>query len=235
MRGRKACRRWAWARAVLLAPLLPGLAMSTGAPGRESGTGIDLPSPARTGEMPVERALSVRESLRSYGAAPLDLEALGQLLWAAQGTIRAGEGRTAPSAGALYPLEVYLVAGEVTGLEAGVYHYRPDRHRLVRTVAGDRREGLAEAALGQPWVRRAPAVLAISGVYARTTRKYGERGRRYVHIEVGHAAQSVYLQAEALGLATVMVGAFADREAARVLDLPAEESLLALMPVGWPP
>jgi SagB-type dehydrogenase family enzyme len=116
-----------------------------------------------------------------------------------------------------------------------VYRYRPAAHRLVRVAAGGRREALARAALDQPWVAAAPAVLVLTARYERTTSKYGERGRRYVHLEAGHAAQNVYLQAEARGLATVMVGAFRDPAVAEVLALEAERTLLALLPVGWPP
>ncbi len=155
-----------------------------------------------------------------------------QSLWSAQGHTHADGFRTAPSAGALYPLEIYVVAGDVADLPAGVYRYQPREHNLVLVQRGDLRAPLASAALGQAWIRSAPAVLAIAGVYQRTARKYGKRGRRYVHIEVGHAAQNVYLQATTRGLATVLVGAFNDTEVQEVLGLPSDHAPLGLMPLG---
>ena len=124
------------------------------------------------------------------------------------------------------------MAGRVNGLAAGVYRYRPHAHELAAGVAGDRREALAVAALNQEWVAHGSVVLVISAVYERTTRKYGKRGERYVHIEVGHAAQNILLRATSLQLGSVMVGAFDDAEVARVLELPKGERALALIPVG---
>ena len=197
-----------------------------------SGREIPLPPPAVDSDISVEEAIRARRSAREFAGRQIGLEAVGQLLWAAQGLTSSGGGRAAPSAGALYPLEVYLVAGEVTGLDAGVYRYRPGGHRLALHRQGDHRKRLARSALRQRWVADAPAVLVVAAVFERTRRKYGGRGERYVHMEVGHAAQNVYLQAQSLGLGTVMVGAFHDRELRRVLDLPDDESPLALMPVG---
>ena len=162
------------------------------------------------------------------------LAAAGQLLWAAQGVTSSAGERTAPSAGALYPLEVYLVAGSVDVLPAGVYRYRPQKHALRVHLAGDRRRELGEAALGQTAVSKAPAVLVVVALYARTARKYGVRAERYVHIEAGHVAQNVYLQAQVLGLGTVIVGAFEDDAVRSALELPQTESPLALLPVGTP-
>lgn len=194
---------------------------------------LKLPEPRHESETSVEEALLKRRSVRSYREEPLTLAEVSQLLWAAQGITAPGwGGRTAPSAGALYPLEVYAVVGEVEGLEPGIYHYRPEGHLLMRRKAGDLRSELAAVALGQAWVREAPLVLVIAARYERTTRKYGERGVRYVHIEVGHVGQNVYLQAEALALGTVMVGAFSDQEVKELLGI--EEEPLALMPVGRP-
>ena len=164
----------------------------------------------------------------------MSLGVVGQLLWAAQGVTSPDRRRTAPSAGALYPLEVFLVAGNVTGLDAGVYRYRPKEHALMPHAPGDVRRALAHSALGQAWLADAAAVIVIAAVYERTRTKYGERTERYVVMEVGHAAQNVYLQAESLGLGTVMVGAFGDREVKQVLGLAAGEAPLALMPVGHP-
>ena len=208
------------------------LALSLQAEAMEIGQRIPLPEPGSGGEMSVKEALSERRSIREFSRDDLVLQDLSELLWAAQGITGRGGLRTAPSAGALYPLELYIVAGEVAELSPGVYCYRPEKHDLVSVASGDLRKPLAAAAVGQRWVRRAPAVLLLAGVYERTMARYGERGRRYVHIEVGHAAQNVYLAATARGLATVMVGAFNDTEVREVLGLPADHEPLGLMPVG---
>jgi SagB-type dehydrogenase family enzyme len=195
---------------------------------------IALPRAAAAGTMSVEQALAERRSVRAYSADPLTLEQVSQILWAAQGITDAHGHRTAPSAGALYPLELLLVAGEVTGLPAGVYRYRPAGHALVRLAEGDRRRALAAAAGGQEWVNRGAAVIVAAGVPRRTAARYGARAARYVHIEAGHAGQNVYLQATALGLGTVMVGAFDDGAVGRAVGLAAGEEPLWLMPVGRP-
>jgi len=193
-----------------------------------------LPEPRVSSATSIEVALSKRRSVRSYSDAPLTLAQVSQLLWAAQGVTDSRGYRTAPSAGALYPLEIYLVVGAVEGLEAGVYHYVPASHQLRRIASGDKREALATAALGQSCVRRGTIVLVYSAVYERTTRKYGQRGRRYVHMEIGHAAQNVYLQAVALGLGTVVVGAFDDDQVREVLHFPEDNEPLYIMPIGYP-
>jgi SagB-type dehydrogenase family enzyme len=179
-------------------------------------------------------ALQRRRSVRAFGKRQLSLQQVAQLLWAAQGYNDPSGLRTAPSAGALYPLELLLVTGDVTALSAGVYRYRPQQHTLDRLAGDDRRVPLAQAALGQSWIADSAAVLVITAIYERTTRKYGERGRRYVHIEVGHAAQNALLQAAALGLGAAVVGAFDDAAVARLLELPTSEVPLYLLPVGWP-
>lgn len=217
--------------ALVLGLFLLGCAVSSRL-GEEEPLEVKLPEPRPSGEMSVEEALAARRSVRSYQDEALSLTELAQLLWAAQGITAHWGGRTAPSAGATYPLEVYAVVGEVTGLEAGVFHYRPDGHLFVRRTAGDLRGELASAALGQGWVREAPVSLVIAARYERTTGRYGERGVRYVHIEVGHAGQNIYLQAEALGLGTVIVGAFDDQDVKTLLGI--EEEPLAIMPVGRP-
>ena len=170
---------------------------------------IELPQPQWTGTVSVEQALQSRRSVRSFKRQPLTLDELSQLLWAAQG-VAGARFRTAPSAGALYPLEVYVAVGNVAGLEAAVYRYSPTAHALSEVRKGDVRKSLSSAALRQKWVGAGAVAIVFSAVYERTTGKYGERGIRYVHMEAGHAAQNVYLQAEALGLGTVVVGAFMD-------------------------
>jgi len=193
-----------------------------------------LPQPRTDGTVSVERALKQRRTVRDFSATALSLDEIGQLLWSAQGVTHPEGFRTAPSAGALYPLELIVVVGNVTGLSAGMYRYDPAGHGLAPLAAGDRRADLARAALGQSWMQKAPALIAFGAVETRTTRKYGQRGNRYVHIEVGHAAQNVFLQAEALGLGAAVVGAFDEAAVAAVLQMPREEKPLYLMPVGKP-
>ncbi|HIP52763.1 MAG TPA: SagB/ThcOx family dehydrogenase [Chromatiales bacterium] len=195
---------------------------------------VMLPEPRQKSGLSIEQALLRRRSQREFSPAPLELMEVGQLVWAAQG-ISSREGlRTAPSAGALYPLEVYLAAGHVTGLEAGVYRYDQHRHRLVQVTAGDKRNSLADAAWGQAWVAEAPVVIVLAAVYECTTAKYGRRGLRYVHMEAGHAAQNLCLQGVSLGLGTTTVGAFSDDEVKRALGLTGSEAPLYLLPVGRP-
>jgi SagB-type dehydrogenase family enzyme len=192
-----------------------------------------LPAPKTEGEISVETALANRRSHRSYQDKPISAGQLSQLLWSAYGITSPRGLRTAPSAGALYPLEIYAVIGNVEGIDPGVYRYIADGHKIEQVIAGDVRSELSEAALGQRPVAQAPAVLFFSAVFERTTGRYGERGVMYVHIEAGHSAQNVYLQAEALGLGTCAVGAFTDSRVREVLNLPAEEEPLYLMPVGY--
>jgi SagB-type dehydrogenase family enzyme len=195
------------------------------------GGAITLPKPNYSSDVSVEEALKNRRSIRKYKNEPLTLAEVSQLLWAAQGITVSWGGRTAPSAGALYPMEIYLVAGEVEGMEAGVYRYNPKEHVITKQVEGDMRPKLSDAALGQEVIQDAPISLILAAVYERTTQKYGQRGIRYVHIEVGHIGQNVYLQAETLGLGTVMVGAFDDQKVKDILGLDNEEPL-GIMPVG---
>jgi SagB-type dehydrogenase family enzyme len=182
--------------------------------------------------MPVESALQQRRSVRTYEREAMTLDEVSQLLWAAQGVTREEGYRTAPSAGALYPLEVYVVAGQVEGLDEGVYRYRPEDHTLRATASGDRREDLARAALDQTWVRAGAVAIVITAVYERTKRKYGNRGVRYARMEAGHAAQNIYLQATTLTLGTVLVGAFDDDAVRALMNVADDETPLAIMPVG---
>jgi len=199
----------------------------------EGGEKITLPPPCLRNEAKVEEALWQRRSVRSFLDEALSLGEVSQLLFAAQGVTEKNRGfRTAPSAGALYPLVVYVVVGKVEELSPGVYRYYPQEHALEKMLEGDKREELHRAALSQGAIREAPISLVFTAIYEKTTVKYGERGIRYVHMEAGHAAQNVYLQTEALELGTVAIGAFHDEEVARVLSLPPEEVPLYIMPVG---
>ena len=229
----------------LLAGLLFLVCDAQAQPTQQEPVLIRLPEARLEGSVSVEEALAGRRSIRSYGPEALSLAELSQVLWSAQGVTYpieqtpdgfqwewSGGFRTAPSAGALYPLELYIVAGHVDGLEPAVYHYKPVEHGLALTVSGDLRASLSQAAHSQSVIRTPPAVLVIAGVVARTAAKYGERAEQYVLIEAGAAAQNVFLQCESLGLATVLVGAFVDDEVNEVLQLPGEQEAYVLMPIG---
>ncbi len=196
---------------------------------------VELPTPRTKGEMSVEEAIASRRSVRSFTGEPLNLCEIAQLLWSAQGiTDPVWKKRAAPSAGATYPLEVYVVVGNnsVVGLKEGVYHYDPHTHSIEKVREGDIREELCDAAVGQEWVKNAPVDFVICAIYERTTQRYGERGIRYVHMEAGHAAQNMYLQCESLGLGMVVVGAFWDERVQELLNTTAEP--LYIIPVGHP-
>lgn len=195
---------------------------------------IELPPPRFEGALSAEQALRERRSVRAFSDEAISLEELSQLLWAAQGVTHPDGYRTAASAGALYPLEVLAAVGHVDGLEPGIYRYRPAGHALIPLAAGDQRAALTNAALGQEWMNQSAVILAITGIYERTTGRYGDRGRQYVHMEVGIAYQNVHLQAVALGLGTVFVGAFHDDQTQAALGLEAREIPFCLMPVGRP-
>ncbi len=211
--------------------LLIGATGASAAP--DADAVIPLPSPERTGSLSIEQALDERRSVREYRPDPLDQAQIAQLAWAAQGVSDTRRGyRTAPSAGATFPLEVDLLIHGVDGIDDGVYRYLPGEHALQLRFGGDHREALARAALGQAWVREAPVVMVLSAVLARTEGRYGERAERYVHMEAGHAAQNVYLQAVALEIGTVVVGAFDDDGIASVLQLERGEQPLYLLPLG---
>lgn len=195
---------------------------------------IALSKPRTDSATGLESVLARRRSVREFGPGELSLDDIGRLLWAAQGITHQEGRRTAPSAGALYPLELLLLAGAVQGLPIGLYRYQPDTHALKQTLMDDRRVLLADAALGQDWISTAPAVLVIAGVERRTRQKYGARAERYVHIETGHAAQNVLLQAVNLGLGATVVGAFDDEELGRLLRLAEDERPLVVIPVGEP-
>jgi SagB-type dehydrogenase family enzyme len=193
---------------------------------------IQLPRPRLKSGYSFEKVLGERRSVREYSSEALTFANVSQLLWSAQGVTHPEGWRTAPSAGAAFPLELYLVAGNVNGLAQGLYRYRADQHKLIQLGNKDLRADLAGAAHGQEWMKESAIIIVIAAAYDRATRKYGQRGIRYAQMEVGHAAQNVYLQAESLNLGTAVVGAFDDKRVKEVLKLPSDEQPLGLMPVG---
>ena len=194
---------------------------------------IKLPTPVFTSTTEVEEAIQKRRSIRNYSDEPLLISDVSQILWAAQGiTQEEYELRTAPSAGALYPLEIYISASNVKDLSPGLYKYRPQNHTLKKISEGDKRMEISNAALQQDAIENSSAIVIITAVYERTAVKYGQRAERYVHIEVGAVGQNIYLQSVSLGLGTVMMGAFIDEAIKKVLNLPKDEYPLAIMPLG---
>ena len=220
-------------RVLLLCLLLPLLACrasvaSPVAPQPHGQEILALPAPLTDGPMSLEEALAQRHSVRSFAESSLALDELGQLLWAAQGITRDWGGRTAPSAGALYPLELYLVTAAAT------YHYLPTEHSLVTLTTQDLRDAVWDAGLQQDALREAPATLVIAAIFERTATKYGDRASRYVYMEAGHAAQNVLLQAVALGLGAVPIGAFHEEQLAEALGLLPDHIPIYLIPIGHP-
>ncbi len=188
---------------------------------------IKLPKPKLKGSISLEEAIEKRRSVRSFFPQDLELEQISQLVWAAQGVTDRRGFRAAPSAGALYPLEVYVAT------KKGVFQYIPSEHKLVKKKKSDLRSELAAASWGQGFVREAPVSIIICAIYERVTSRYGERGVRYTDIEVGHAAQNVHLEAVALGLASVPLGAFNDNAVSALLGLSEDERPLYIIPVGY--
>jgi len=189
---------------------------------------IKLPEPKYKGRLSVEEAISRRRSVREFSGKEITLEELSQILWAAQGITGGERGyklRSVPSAGALYPIEIYVV-GE------GIYRYLPEKNSLKQVRKEDARKALYEASLHQEFIKDAPAVIVIAAVFERTKSKYGERGTRYVYAEAGHVSQNIYLQCESLGLGTVAVGAFYDDAVQKILKLPGDHKPIYIMPIG---
>lgn len=197
-----------------------------------SGARIELPEVPQGETGSIGDLLHRRRSVRRFAPGALQLGEVGRLLFAAQGINRPRGFRTAPSAGALYPLTVHIAAGDVQGIEPGIYSYRPDGHVLSRVAPGDARREVADAALGQMWMAGAQVILIISAEYAKVTGKYGRRGEQYTHIEAGCAAQNVALQALDLGLGGTVVGAFRENRMQDVLHTPSELVPLIAMPIG---
>ena len=200
-------------------------------------TAIYLPPPSQKGSMTLEEAVARRRSIRDFTSESISQLQLSQILWSAQGiTDISWKSRAVPSAGATYPLEIFIVCGRncVEDIDDGIYHYDVAHHSLTLHYKGDVRLELARAALDQEFIYEAPVDIAICALYERTARRYGARAERYIHMEIGHAGQNIYLQATALGLATVAIGAFHDEQVIKVLRLDKQYKPLYIMPVGKP-
>jgi SagB-type dehydrogenase family enzyme len=197
---------------------------------------LNLPAPMLDGNVSVEKAIKQRRTVRSFADKPLMVAQLSQVLWAAQGiTDDSGPKRAAPSGGALYPIDIYAVVGNngVQGVAQGVYHYDPPHHSIDKILDTDARGDVAAASLRQMWMATSPVILVLTAEYGRITIKYGDRGKRYAMIEVGHVGQNTFLQCEALGLSAGIVGAFYDKEVARAINTQKNHEPLIIMPVGW--
>jgi len=203
-----------------------------GGEGKVKGEIIKLPRPKRTGRMSLEEAIVKRYSLRNFRKEELSLEEISQLLWSSYGQRDVdsvtGASKTVPSAGALYPMEIYVVSPN------GLFHYLPEDHILERMSEKDLRSSLSSAALWQGAIAEAAVNFVIACVYERICFKYGERGVRYAHIEAGHIAQNIHLQAVSLGLGSVPIGAFSDAGVQKALSLPKDNVPLYIIPVGHP-
>jgi SagB-type dehydrogenase family enzyme len=193
---------------------------------KSGGENIKLPSPRYDGHVSIEKTLLERRSIRSYKEESLTLNELSQILWAAQGITEPRRGlRTAPSARALYLLEVYVLPGNVTNLPMGIYKYQPQTHELIKMENGDKKAELFKA-VGQAPIKNAPVALVISGLSDKAQRP------NWMYLEAGHAAQNVYLQAVSLKLGTVVMAGFKDEEVRKVLNLSEKEQPLYIMPIG---
>ncbi len=212
-------------------PLIVLLALFAACPGGNVAEEQKLPEPMTTNRS-LEECLSSRRSVRSFTDDTLTTQQIATLLWAAQGVTDSSRGfRTAPSAGATFPLETYLVTRQ------GIFLYHPETHKLTLVKKGDKRAELALACLGQFWAGQAPCSIVLCAVPERTQGRYGERAMRYIWMEAGHAAENVLLEAVALGLGGVPIGAFADDALSKLLELDklSEETIpLYVLPVGIP-
>jgi len=201
-----------------------------------------LSPPVTKGNVTLEEAISKRRSRRNIQSKEISAEQLSQILWACYGITSPQSGpshiggglRSTPSAGALYPLDIYVLVGNVKGIEPGVYKYIPKGHRIIRTIDKDTRKELSDVASNLKIISLAPVVLVYSAVFSRCTDKFGSIGReRYVCMEVGHSAQNVYLQVEALHLGTYVIGWFNDSKVKKIMQLRKDQDPLYIMPVGY--
>ncbi len=197
-------------------------------PANRFSTTVALPAPDRVGTMPLDEAIFRRRSQRAFRSTPLPLALIGQLLWAGQGITSADGKRTAPSAGGLYPIELYVAT------DHELMHYLPAGHRVEMRGTLDRRRALLDAALGQPVAADAPAIIVVAAVPARTRTKYGARADAFVALEAGHVAQNILLEASEHALAAVPVGGLDPARVRRALALPPQDVVEYLVPVGYP-
>lgn len=191
---------------------------------------INLPKPKISGKMSLEEAINKRSSIRNFSKKNLSLEEISQILWSAYGErvdAVTEASKTVPSGGALYPMEIYLVLPE------GLFHYLPKGHKMEKIVSSDLRNRLANAALRQNAISNAAGDIVIVCIYERICSKYGQRGKRYAHIEAGHIGQNIHLEAVSLGLGSVPIGAFDDYKVQEVLNLPKDHVPLYIIPVGY--
>lgn len=193
---------------------------------------LQLPEPKYDGATSLEKAIYRRRSIRDFKSEALTIADLSQLLWAAQGITALGGYRTTPSAGALYPLELYVAVGNVNGLAAGIYHYDPGHHVVCRMDEHDRRAELSAASLDQTWMQSAAVILILTAVSRTTSEKYGHKSVGFIYMEVGAAAENVSLQAVSLNMTSVMVGAMEEAKVKKLLHLKEGEEPLCLIPVG---
>lgn len=205
---------------------LTGGFLATSLIGKGGNIEINLPAPCIKGKVPLEECIAQRRSIRSYKNVPLELLEISQLLWAAQGITDKNGHRAVPSAGATYPLQVRIVTPD------GIFLYIPEGHKIRKEQTVDLRTDLSKTALGQSFIASAGCSFIISAVYGKTSGKYGERAKMYVHMEAGHCAQNLHLQAVALGLGSVPVGAFKEQELRKLLMIPKNETPLYIIPVG---
>jgi SagB-type dehydrogenase family enzyme len=197
---------------------------------------MKLPDTVTDGDVSLEMTIHKRRTVRSFHSTTLTLKQLSQLLWAAQGiTGPEGYKRAAPSAGALYPMDIYGAIGKgcIEGLNSGIYLYNPATHSVSLIQEGDSRRDIAMASLGQMWMSYAPITFVITAKYSRIMGKYGQRGVRYAMIEAGHIGQNIFLQSQALGLEAGIVGAFKDQKIIKVMGIKDTHEPLLLMPVGY--
>ena len=203
---------------------------------QKGGGRMQLPDPTTDGDVSLERTIHQRRTIRSFNGKALTLKQLSQLFWAAQGiTESRGFKRAAPSAGALYPMDIYGAVGGgcIETLNPGVYLYEPATHSFSLIQKGDSRRDIAMASLGQMWMSYAPITLVITAEYSRIMGKYGQRGVRYAMIEAGHIGQNIFLQSQAIGLKAGIVGAFEDQKVIHVMGIKDTHEPLLLMPVGY--
>ena len=199
-----------------------------------SGEPVRLPAPSVDGTVSLEEALAKRRSVRAFEDRSIPLGHLGQILWAAQGITMPEKGyRTAPSAMSSYPLRVYAVVESVVDLPPGLYAYQPEGHILLPVFSGPAKER-AMTAVRQPWILSAPVILIITGRYEQLRPALGDAARFCIDAETGHASQNIYLQATALGLGTVAAGGVDGEALKEAFSIPAEETPLYAMPIGYP-